>query len=190
RPEPAPLPPACRGPSVAVRVARLRPPVGARRCPPLHARLLAAEPVPRHEHGDRLPPALDEVAEADPRPAGRALLRRGHPRPQHEPEEHEPRPLEPAPAPRRRGAPRRGRALLPAGPRRVAQRLTGRRTDGEDAPRVAPIVDTVEIAKSPPEVFAYLGDLSRHGEWQEQLVDVEVETEGRTRVGTRAVETR
>ena len=55
---------------------------------------------------------------------------------------------------------------------------------------MAPIVDTVEIAKSPQEVFAYLDDLSRHGEWQTQIESVEVLTEGPTRVGTRAVDTR
>jgi hypothetical protein len=33
---------------------------------------------------------------------------------------------------------------------------------------MAPIVETVEIAKRSQEVFAYLVDLSRHGEWQEQ----------------------
>src|ERR1051325_12069422 len=55
---------------------------------------------------------------------------------------------------------------------------------------MAPIVDTGEIAQSPQEVFAYLDDLSRHGEWQTQIESVEVLTEGRTRVGTRAVETR
>jgi uncharacterized membrane protein len=55
---------------------------------------------------------------------------------------------------------------------------------------VAPIVETVEIAKSPPEVFAYLDDLGRHGEWQTQIESVELLTEGRTRVGTRAVDTR
>ena len=55
---------------------------------------------------------------------------------------------------------------------------------------MAPIVDTVEIARSPQEVFAYLSDLARHGEWQEQIVDVHVETEGPIRVGSRAVETR
>ena len=55
---------------------------------------------------------------------------------------------------------------------------------------MAPIVDTVEIAKSPQEVFAYLDDLSRHGEWQTQIESVELLTEGPTRVGTRAVDTR
>jgi uncharacterized membrane protein len=55
---------------------------------------------------------------------------------------------------------------------------------------MAPIVETVEIAKSPPEVFAYLDDLTRHGEWQTQIENVELLTEGPTRVGTRAVDTR
>jgi uncharacterized membrane protein len=55
---------------------------------------------------------------------------------------------------------------------------------------VAPIVETVEIAKSPQEVFAYLDELNRHGEWQEQIESVEVLTEGPTRVGSRAVDTR
>jgi uncharacterized membrane protein len=55
---------------------------------------------------------------------------------------------------------------------------------------LAAITDTVEIAKSPQEVFAYLDDLARHGEWQSQIESVEVLTEGPTRVGTRAVDTR
>src|ERR671924_1868279 len=55
---------------------------------------------------------------------------------------------------------------------------------------MAPIVETVEIAKSPQEVFAYLDDLRRHGEWQDQIESVEVLTEGPTRVGSRAVDTR
>src|SRR5919199_3702057 len=55
---------------------------------------------------------------------------------------------------------------------------------------MAPIVETVEIARRPEEVFAYLDDLSRHGEWQTQIESVEVLTEGPTRVGTRAVDTR
>ena len=55
---------------------------------------------------------------------------------------------------------------------------------------MAPIVETVEVARSPQEVFAYLDDLSRHGEWQTQIESVELLTEGPTRVGTRAVDTR
>jgi uncharacterized membrane protein len=53
-----------------------------------------------------------------------------------------------------------------------------------------PIVESIEIAKPPEEVFAYLDDLSRHGDWQGQIVSVEVLTEGPTRVGTRAAEVR
>jgi uncharacterized membrane protein len=52
------------------------------------------------------------------------------------------------------------------------------------------IVETVEVGKPPEEVFAYLDDLSRHGEWQAQIVSVQVLTEGPTRVGTRAREVR
>jgi uncharacterized membrane protein len=55
---------------------------------------------------------------------------------------------------------------------------------------MTPIVESVEIAKPPEEVFAYLDQLDRHGEWQEQIVSVAVHTEGPTRVGSRAVETR
>ena len=55
---------------------------------------------------------------------------------------------------------------------------------------MASIRETIEIARPPEEVFAYLDDLSRHGEWQEQIVSVRVDTEGPTRVGTRATEKR
>jgi uncharacterized membrane protein len=53
----------------------------------------------------------------------------------------------------------------------------------EDA--MAPITASIEIDRAPEDVFAYLDDLSRHTEWQEQLREVRVETEGPTRVGTR-----
>jgi uncharacterized membrane protein len=52
------------------------------------------------------------------------------------------------------------------------------------------ITDTVEINRRPEEVFAYLDQLDRHGEWQEAIVSVRVESEGPTRVGTRATDTR
>ena len=55
---------------------------------------------------------------------------------------------------------------------------------------MAPIVDTVEISKPPQEVFAYLDDLARHGEWQNQIVEVVSVSEGPTRVGSRATEKR
>jgi uncharacterized membrane protein len=52
------------------------------------------------------------------------------------------------------------------------------------------ITESIEIGRSPQEVAAYLDDLARHPEWQENLVDVKVETEGPTRVGTRMRQTR
>jgi hypothetical protein len=55
---------------------------------------------------------------------------------------------------------------------------------------MAPIVESVDIARSPDDVFAYVGDLSRHGEWQDQIVAIKVDTDGPTAVGTRATETR
>jgi uncharacterized membrane protein len=55
---------------------------------------------------------------------------------------------------------------------------------------MAPIVESIEINRRPEEVFAYLDDLGRHSEWQEQLVDVQVLSEGPTHVGTRARQTR
>ena len=55
---------------------------------------------------------------------------------------------------------------------------------------MAPITHSIEINRSPEDVFRYLDDLSRHGEWQEQIVSVEVLTEGPTRVGSRAKDTR
>ena len=55
---------------------------------------------------------------------------------------------------------------------------------------MAPIVHSVEIARSPEEVFAYLDDLERHGEWQSQIVSSRRETDGPTGVGTRATDVR
>jgi uncharacterized membrane protein len=55
---------------------------------------------------------------------------------------------------------------------------------------MAAITESVEIARSPEDVFAYLDDLARHPEWQDQLESVRVVTDGATHVGTRALETR
>jgi uncharacterized membrane protein len=55
---------------------------------------------------------------------------------------------------------------------------------------MAPIVHSIEINRSPEDVFAYVDDLGKHAEWQEQLVSTHVETEGPTRVGTRAADKR
>jgi len=52
------------------------------------------------------------------------------------------------------------------------------------------IVDSIEINRRPEDVFAYVDDLSRHGEWQENIVSTKVETDGSTRVGTRATNRR
>ena len=55
---------------------------------------------------------------------------------------------------------------------------------------MAAIRESIEISRRPEDVFAYLDDLARHGEWQEQIVSVRVDTDGPTKVGTRATETR
>jgi uncharacterized membrane protein len=55
---------------------------------------------------------------------------------------------------------------------------------------MAPITGSIEIDRPPEEVFAYLGQLERHGEWQSQIISSKLETEGPTGVGTRATDTR
>ena len=55
---------------------------------------------------------------------------------------------------------------------------------------MAAIRESIEIDRRPEDVFAYLDQLERHGEWQGQIVSVKLETEGPTRVGTRATDTR
>jgi uncharacterized membrane protein len=55
---------------------------------------------------------------------------------------------------------------------------------------MAAITETVEINRRPDEVFAYLDELTRHGEWQQSIVRVQVSGDGPTRVGSRATETR
>jgi uncharacterized protein YndB with AHSA1/START domain len=55
---------------------------------------------------------------------------------------------------------------------------------------MAPVVASIDIARSPQDVFAYVDDLEKHAEWQGELVSARVETEGPTRVGSRATETR
>ena len=52
------------------------------------------------------------------------------------------------------------------------------------------ITESIEIDRRPEEVFAYLDQLDRHGEWQGTIVSTRVETEGPTRVGSRAVDRR
>jgi uncharacterized membrane protein len=52
------------------------------------------------------------------------------------------------------------------------------------------ITSSVEISRPPKEVFDYIDQLARHTEWQANLVDVTVQGDGPTGVGTRASETR
>ena len=53
---------------------------------------------------------------------------------------------------------------------------------------MASINNSIEIARSPSDVFAYLDKLDRHGEWQDEIVSAKVDTEGPVRVGTRVTE--
>jgi len=55
---------------------------------------------------------------------------------------------------------------------------------------MASIGTSVEIARSPEDVFAYITDVSRHPEWQEGLVAATLESEGPVRVGSRIVHRR
>jgi uncharacterized protein YndB with AHSA1/START domain len=55
---------------------------------------------------------------------------------------------------------------------------------------VAPIVTTIEVARPPDEVFAYVTDPSRFTEWQLGVVSGRIDGDGPTRVGSRCVTTR
>jgi Polyketide cyclase / dehydrase and lipid transport. len=55
---------------------------------------------------------------------------------------------------------------------------------------MAPITASIEIARRPDDVFAYLDDLARHGEWQEQLISAQKLGDGPTQVGTKGTEKR
>ena len=55
---------------------------------------------------------------------------------------------------------------------------------------MAPIVESVEINRRPEDVFAYLDQLDRHKEWDDQILTTRIETEGPTHVGTVATDTR
>ena len=55
---------------------------------------------------------------------------------------------------------------------------------------MAPISESIEIDRRPEDVFAYLDDVERHGEWQEQIVDVQPQGEQPMGVGKRVRETR
>jgi uncharacterized protein YndB with AHSA1/START domain len=55
---------------------------------------------------------------------------------------------------------------------------------------MAHIVTSVTIDRPPADVFAYLADVSKHGDWQESVAGVSVKTEGPTGTGTRVVHER
>lgn len=55
---------------------------------------------------------------------------------------------------------------------------------------MATITESVEIARRAEDVFAYLDELERHGEWQESIVSARKQSEGPPAVGTRVAETR
>jgi uncharacterized membrane protein len=55
---------------------------------------------------------------------------------------------------------------------------------------MAPITTSVDIARSREDVFAYIADVSRHPEWQEDLLSVTVETDGPLGPGSRMVHRR
>lgn len=55
---------------------------------------------------------------------------------------------------------------------------------------MVPIVESIEIARTPEDVFAYIDTLDRHGEWQEAIVSSKTITDGPVRVGTRATDKR
>jgi uncharacterized protein YndB with AHSA1/START domain len=52
------------------------------------------------------------------------------------------------------------------------------------------INSSVEINRPPAEVFAYLDEVERHGEWQPDIVSTKKETEGPVGVGTRVTNIR
>jgi hypothetical protein len=54
----------------------------------------------------------------------------------------------------------------------------------------APIVAAIEINRSPDDVFAYLDQLERHGEWQQSIVSTSGVTSDPVEVGTRATDVR
>jgi uncharacterized protein YndB with AHSA1/START domain len=55
---------------------------------------------------------------------------------------------------------------------------------------MAPIVESIEISRSPADVFSYVTDPSRLPEWQESVVSVRREDDAPIAVGSRVVVTR
>ncbi len=52
------------------------------------------------------------------------------------------------------------------------------------------ITHSIEIDRRPEDVFAYLDQVERHGEWQKEIVSAELESDGPVGVGTRVRESR
>jgi uncharacterized protein YndB with AHSA1/START domain len=52
---------------------------------------------------------------------------------------------------------------------------------------MAQIVETIEVARPPEEVFSYVTDPSRFAEWQKHVVGGHMDAEDPTRVGTRCI---
>jgi uncharacterized protein YndB with AHSA1/START domain len=52
------------------------------------------------------------------------------------------------------------------------------------------IVSTIEIARSPEDVFAYLDQLERHSEWSGSIISSTRDTPAPTQVGSRATDLR
>jgi uncharacterized protein YndB with AHSA1/START domain len=55
---------------------------------------------------------------------------------------------------------------------------------------VAPIVSEVDVARPPDEVFRYVTDPSRFGEWQSDVVSAHIEGDGPPTVGSLCIMTR
>jgi hypothetical protein len=55
---------------------------------------------------------------------------------------------------------------------------------------MAPIVHSIEISRSPEDVFAFMTDFRHAAEWQENLISANVEGEGPFGVGSRVKMTR
>lgn len=55
---------------------------------------------------------------------------------------------------------------------------------------MAAIVESIEIGRTPADVFAYLDQLDKHGEWQEAIVSSTSLSDGPVQVGSRATDRR
>ena len=55
---------------------------------------------------------------------------------------------------------------------------------------MAPLVSSIEVARPPEEVFAYVTDPARFAEWQHNVIDGRVDGNGEPSVGDKCVTTR